>query len=40
MKAVIEAKGYDVTYREFGGGHDTALWRGSLIHALTVMLAA
>ena len=39
MKALLEAKGYDVTYREFCGGHDAALWRGSLIQALAVMLA-
>jgi len=38
MKAVLEAKGYDVTYREFCGGHDSAMWRGSLIQALTTML--
>ncbi len=40
MKALLEAKGNDVTYREFCGGHDAALWRGSLIQALTVMLAS
>lgn len=40
MKALLEAKGYDVTYREFCGGHDAALWRGSLIAALSTMLSA
>ncbi len=40
MKALLEAKGYDVTYREFCGGHDAALWRGSMVQALMTMLAA
>ncbi len=40
MKALLEARGYDVTYREFCGGHQAAIWRGSLIQALTTMLAS
>ena len=40
MKALLESKGYDVTYREFCGGHDHALWRGSLIQALSTMLSS
>jgi enterochelin esterase-like enzyme len=40
MKALLEAKGYDLTYSEPCGGHDTALWRGTLATALTKMLAA
>jgi enterochelin esterase family protein len=39
MKAVLEAKGYDLTYSEPCGGHDPALWRGSLANALATMLA-
>ena len=39
MKAVLESKGYDLTYSEPCGGHDTALWRGTLAHALETMLA-
>jgi enterochelin esterase-like enzyme len=39
MKAVLEAKGYDLTYSEPCGGHDTALWRGTLASALAHMLA-
>jgi len=38
MKAVLEAKGYDLTYSEPCGGHDTALWRGTLANALAKML--
>jgi enterochelin esterase family protein len=39
MKAVMEEKGYDLTYSEPCGGHDTALWRGTLGLALAKMLA-
>jgi enterochelin esterase family protein len=38
MKAVLEAKGYDLIYSEPAGGHDTALWRGTLASALATML--
>ena len=38
MKALLEAKGYDVTYSEPSGGHDTALWRGTLATALAHMM--
>jgi enterochelin esterase family protein len=39
MKALLEEKGYDLTYCEPCGGHDTALWRGTLGTALATMLA-
>jgi enterochelin esterase-like enzyme len=39
MKAVLEAKGYDLIYSEPNGGHDSALWRGTLAKALATMLA-
>jgi enterochelin esterase-like enzyme len=38
MKALLESKGYDVTYSEPCGGHDPALWRGTLAKALEHML--
>lgn len=38
MKAVLEAKGYELTYREPAGGHDHALWRGTFATALETML--
>jgi enterochelin esterase-like enzyme len=39
MKAVLEAKGYQLKYSEPCGAHDTALWRGTLASALEKMLA-
>ena len=38
MKAVIEDVGYDIAYREFCGGHDFVLWRGTLAQALATLL--
>lgn len=40
MKRVLEAKGYDLTYSEPCGGHDYALWRGTLGEALAQMVPA
>jgi enterochelin esterase family protein len=40
MKAVLEAKGYELTYSEPCGGHDYALWRGTLGEALAKVLPA
>jgi enterochelin esterase family protein len=37
MKAVLEAKGYDLIYRETAGGHDHAVWRGTIGAALTTI---
>lgn len=35
MRDVLEAKGYDVAYSEYNGGHDYTCWRGSLADGLT-----
>jgi enterochelin esterase-like enzyme len=34
LRDVLTAKGYDVTYTEYAGGHDYVCWRGSLADAL------
>lgn len=38
MHAVLDAKGYQVTYREFTGGHDYSNWRQALPEALAATL--
>jgi enterochelin esterase family protein len=38
MRDVLEEKGCEVTYSEPAGGHDPALWRGTLVQALAAML--
>ncbi|MGW2183876.1 enterochelin esterase [Streptomyces sp. NPDC001732] len=38
LRNVLRARGYDVTYREFNGGHDYACWRGGLADALAELL--
>jgi len=39
MRDVLIAKGYDVTYREYPGGHDFYVWRGLLPDGLKHLLA-
>lgn len=38
LRNVLRARGYDVVYREFNGGHDYACWRGGLADALSALL--
>jgi enterochelin esterase family protein len=40
MRDVLIAKGYDVTYREYPGGHDFYVWRGLYPDGLKHLLAA
>lgn len=38
LRDVLTARGYDVEYREFNGGHDYACWRGGLADGLAHLL--
>ncbi|MCP9211752.1 enterochelin esterase [Streptomyces cucumeris] len=38
LRNVLRARGYDVRYREFNGGHDYACWRGGLADGLAGLL--
>jgi enterochelin esterase family protein len=38
MAAILRAKEYDFDYHEYAGGHDFALWRGTLAQALKKLL--
>lgn len=39
FRHILELKGYDVTYREYNGGHDYLCWRGGLADGLIVLTA-
>jgi hypothetical protein len=38
LRDVLRAKGYDVTYREVGGGHEGVHWRAMLADGLMTLL--
>jgi enterochelin esterase family protein len=40
MRDVLEAKGYEVAYSEYNGGHDYICWRGSLADGLVWLTGA
>jgi enterochelin esterase-like enzyme len=39
LRDVLLAKGYDVHFQEFAGGHDYLGWRGTLADGLIVLMA-
>lgn len=38
LRDVMRAKGYDVSYREYAGGHDYFVWRGALADGLLALV--
>ncbi|CUU43550.1 Ferric enterobactin esterase [Blastochloris viridis] len=38
LRDVLRAKDYDVSYREYAGGHDYLVWRGALADALLALV--
>jgi enterochelin esterase family protein len=39
MRDVLIARGFDITYREFAGGHDSVWWRSTLADGILALLA-
>jgi enterochelin esterase family protein len=38
LRDVLMAKGYEVHYRQFVGGHDGLIWRGTLADGLIALI--
>lgn len=40
LRDVLQAKGYEVHYREYNGGHDANCWRGGIAQSLQVLTSS
>lgn len=34
LRTILRAKGYDVSFEDYAGGHDYVVWRGALVDGL------